>query len=561
MASRGAVTALLVAFGTSACALACGNVLGYDAIQFTGGSEEGLGGSGAEGVGGEGAEGGAAGQGAEGGEAGGGAEAGTGPGGGAGEAGSGGTGGDAGSAGSAGAPPDPPLVTGLDVTGVTVYQGVAIPIMKGGQAVTSRNGPVVRLRQAMVRVYVTPTADWQPRAVLARLQLEAGGQTIAPLELTLNVSGASNDQSLGSTFNFDVPGAQMTSDLNWSVTLFESGGSGPGSSGGARWPAQGTSPMGALDSRGNVKITIVPFQYNGDGSGRLPDTSQGQMDLVHRHFFVQYPAPDTEITVHGPVPFNSQFSPWGQGWDTLLNATCSLRQKEHPARNVYYYGMLAPASSFAKFCSGGCIAGLSNLAQSPNDDYTRCSIGLGFSGSESAVTATHEVGHAFGRSHAPCGGPDGVDPKYPYSGAKIGVWGYDLVGKSLKAPTSYVDFMAYCSPTWISDYTYRNIFNWLVAVNGLVKIVLPPGFPARWRSVLVRTGGSLAWGETTPLHTPPAGEPQEVTLLGAAGKVVGTSTGYLYPYEGMPGGTLLMPEPTDPSVKAIRIGSSAPLPL
>ena len=70
----------------------------------------------------------------------------------------------------------------------------------------------------------------------------------------------------------------------------------------------------------------------------------------------------------------------------------------------------------------------------------------------------HELGHNFGRLHAPCGNPSGLDGQYPYSGASIGVYGYDILSGVAKQ-SSLRDLMSYCDPSWISDYTYRNLLN------------------------------------------------------------------------------------------------------
>jgi hypothetical protein len=89
---------------------------------------------------------------------------------------------------------------------------------------------------------------------------------------------------------------------------------------------------------------------------------------------------------------------------------------------------------------------------------------VGFAGfpnnrNEASPTFTHEMGHNFGRQHAPCGGPSGVGP-YPYgSGASIGQWGLDPATGQLLSPTTYRDYMSYCGPEWTSDFTYRAIYD------------------------------------------------------------------------------------------------------
>jgi hypothetical protein len=71
---------------------------------------------------------------------------------------------------------------------------------------------------------------------------------------------------------------------------------------------------------------------------------------------------------------------------------------------------------------------------------------------------THEMGHNFGRYHSPCGTNNGVG-FYPYGGAVIGQWGFDIATSTLYNPGSNFDYMSYCAPEWTSDYTYRAVYD------------------------------------------------------------------------------------------------------
>ena len=124
-------------------------------------------------------------------------------------------------------------------------------------------------------------------------------------------------------------------------------------------------------------------------------------------------------------------------------------------------------------------------------------------------TIAHELGHNMNLRHAPCGGPAGLDPDYPYVDGTTGAWGYDVLTGSLVTPQNH-DLMSYCPPGWISDFhfvkalIYRrseerpvpaaraasatNLLLW-GEVNDLGEIVLHPAFAVEAPPVLPETGG------------------------------------------------------------------------
>ena len=230
----------------------------------------------------------------------------------------------------------------------------------------------------------------------------------------------------------------------------------------------------------------------------------------------------------------------GSGFDELLDAMVTLRVADKAPKELYYYGAFANASSFDSYCGGGCVTGLCGLSDDPNDATVRACVGVGFTGKYTADTMAHEVGHAHGRYHAPCGGAAGADAKYPYSGAKIGSWGYDVNTKALLSPTKYVDLMSYCEPTFISDYGFQQLIDRMSAVSGSKSIIGGDGATS-FRMVRVKGDGALTWGSELTLDEPLLSDPRTVTLEDAAGKTVASMTGHYYPYDHLPGGMLLVP--------------------
>ena len=85
----------------------------------------------------------------------------------------------------------------------------------------------------------------------------------------------------------------------------------------------------------------------------------------------------------------------------------------------------------------------------------------------SATTIAHELGHNMSLYHAPCGGAGGPDSSYPYPDGSIGTWGYDFRdGGRLVHPRVGRDLMTYCSPRWISDYSFTNALRYRLFDEG-----------------------------------------------------------------------------------------------
>lgn len=443
-------------------------------------------------------------------------------------------------------PSDPPvtglpLIANLGISEVAFFQGVKVSVAKSGTKVSSRVADVIAGREALVRVYVTPKSGWSGAAVKGELKLvsSAGSNTYSA---TLTPSTSSTDATLASTLNFSVPTGVLAPDTKYSVTLFAASGASSGDTSGARYPAGGATESLDAKSTGEVlKIKIVPVQYNADGSGRLPDISGAQIERYRQAFYAMYPAKRVEVTVRAPYAWSSPVSPTGSGFSTLLQAMVKLRAADGAPKDVYYYGAFMATSSFTSYCSGGCVTGLCGLLTYPSDATGRACVGVGFPGTDSAQTAAHEVGHAHGRAHAPCGTSD-YDTSFPYSGGVIGAWGYDLVSKKLYSPSTTKDFMSYCSPSWISDYNYKAIATRMTTVNGAADMIFPVDAPRHYRFVEVGADGKLTWGDRVELNEPPIAEPTTVKYVDASGNVLETATGAYYPYDDLPGGYMLVPE-------------------
>ena len=466
--------------------------------------------------------------------------------------------GTGGNGGGGGAAPQS-LVNGLRVSEVSIYQGLKIPLEVEGVPVDPRPTPVVQGREALLRVFVQPNPDWQPREVIVRLELSNSQGLVGAQEIRRVVNGGSVEADFMSAFNFDVAATDIAPDTTYSVGIYEVEPSQTAPSPGSRFPETGVAWLGALDDGPQIKMVLVPVQWNADGSGRLQDVSEAQVEKLRQQMYKMYPVRKVDIRVREPLSWNQNVSAFGQGWGELLQTVLYWRQddlKNNVASDdEYYYGMFNPSNSFFSYCQQGCVAGLSSGSVSPKDSFLRGSIGLGYPGEYTAGTFVHETGHAHGRLHAPCapfGQIQSVDPAFPYGDGGIGTWGYDLLTHQLIDPGgASKDMMGYCDPTWISDYTYTALFNRIAAVNGVADVItLAP--QKSWQTISIAADGSLAVGVPFRVRGTPDGEPREVEVTGPGGSSR-TVTGYFYPYSHIPGGMVLIPEPQEGD-RAVRIG-------
>ena len=143
-------------------------------------------------------------------------------------------------------------------------------------------------------------------------------------------------------------------------------------------------------------------------------------------------------------PTNAAALTGGNGngaWEAILGEMQALRVAEGSLRN--YFGIVKTS-----YTSG--IAGIS---------YIGGGASVGYDGASETEIISHELGHSWGRSHAPCGISGNTDPNYPYSRGNIGVYGMDVATATLYPPST-AEVMSYCHPQWISDYTYTGVYNW-----------------------------------------------------------------------------------------------------
>ncbi|MBX3222554.1 MAG: hypothetical protein KF795_18695 [Labilithrix sp.] len=473
------------------------------------------------------------------------------------------------------APPEPakpteepprPLVRGIAINEVAMFQAVKVPVMKAGAAVdaSSRKAPVVAKRTGMLRVYVAPGAGWKPRDVTAELRLVAGdGHKLPVVRDTKMILADSKEEDPTSTFNLEIPGESLPAGVTYQVALTAPDGEDPTQAheSDSRYPKDGSFESLGAETSGKLRVVLVPIKYDADGSGRVPAVGPTELELYRKTMMRLYPTSDVEVKARAPYSWTTQISSNGGGFSQVLRAVTQIRQEDQVEKDVYYYGLLTPRDSMSAYCQGGCVTGLSTVVDNPTAAGMRASVGIGFANTESANTMAHEIGHAHGRAHAPCGGPQGVDPRYPYQGGSIGTWGYDIFSKALISPAKGRDMMGYCRNEWVSDYTYNALFQRVAAISVEKKVANPMSSPpsaavkqaARYRVATVGDAGELAWDGDIDFASEDeldGADVRQATFYAESGAEVTSRAAKFFAFDHLPGGFVFVPK--DAALEAAR---------
>ena len=421
-----------------------------------------------------------------------------------------------------------PVEVDLALTGLEVTQSIQTPA----------NGvPLVAGRTTLARVYVTAVAGNVTTPFRVSLSAARGGANLGALYTTPRVlSGPSTRGALNSTFNFTLPTAWTTGDVTLTAMVDPDNAVAEMSKSNNQ-----TTRVLPFNEVPPLRITIVPVDYTHTPTGQF---YRGQAaDPISEWMRRAFPVPDVLISYHTPHFFSGDLR-YGSEWERLLREITErywLPEQGYGSPQIYY-ALVPIRNAGGRWFSSG-IAGIGWIG-------TRVSVGLDLGATvDTATLAAHEVGHNLGRRHAPCGNPAGVDRNYPYPDGSIGHYGVDVIDMRLYAPQTTWDLMSYCDPQWVSDYTYRGLYE-DQRVHGRLLAT------ARGDGLLVRA----AFGPDgaphllpvyplaqLPLGPPPAPGDFRLELLDAAGNVIAAHPARVL-------------EAEEPGVRARALAVSAPLP-
>jgi hypothetical protein len=406
--------------------------------------------------------------------------------------------------------PPTPLANLVAIDEIAAYQTVKISVVQGGAVVGKYGAPIVTAKPGVFRVFykLDPKKKFRQRTVEAELHLIAGTEKV--LKETKTIVTSSTEESFPSTFNFPFDEKTLGTATQYYVVLRDPALVDSGAEvSDVRFPTEGTQPLTVSSNPGGLNVVIVPIQYAFDGSNRLPETGQSQLDAMKSYLLDMYPVEKVSITVRStPLVWSDEVKANGNGWGELLGAIVDLRAQDAAPRSTYYVGAFQPKGTLSDYCGFGCVLGLAANVTGPFDIAERAVISIGYPGGQYDETVAHELGHVHGRYHSPCGGAQGTDPKYPYDGGSSGVAGYRISQASF-LPSDTYDMMGYCQPEWISDYTYKALFDRVSVVNGASMTgVLPT---ARWERLLIAEDGTIG-ARSSVVREEPGGEVRDVVV-------------------------------------------------
>jgi hypothetical protein len=307
--------------------------------------------------------------------------------------------------------------------------------------------PLVQNRDGYLRVFVVAneanSATPQVRVRLYVNGTQEGSPAVIPAP-SHAVPTSVNESALSNSWNVLVPGAMIKpglsilADVDPTQLITES------ERANNSFPESGTPLALTVKSLSQFFIRFIPVKQS--VNNLTGDVSNVNKDALLVKTVKIHPISSYSADVHATYTTTAPALTGGNGngaWQSILSEIQALRVAEASPRN--YFGIVKTS-----YTSG--IVGISYIGNGAS---------VGYDGSTAPEIISHELGHAWGRSHAPCGVSGTTDPGYPYSSGNIGVYGLDVSTTTLYSPAT-AEVMSYCHPQWISDYTYTAVYNWRV---------------------------------------------------------------------------------------------------
>ena len=448
------------------------------------------------------------------------------------------------------APTPPKSFSNLEIVGIEVTQATQFFRLRQDLLPIVENFvPLVANKPTVIRVYVNLSASPSysiPSQVTGKLSYNTnpGSQLISwsPINgpIATMPSSAIDRGNANHTLNFRVPAADCLGLKTFTVEVFD-----PAKPFITAYSSQLETFKVGFELSNWPNIHGVLIRYTG-GNTNISEPSN--IDLIDALALVAraYPISGLNFASFDVIEFDGDLTlppgnSCGPGWDKLVNILLNMRSASNTKNVRDVYVGLIPRAVPTSFVGGCSIIGKG--------------VAVGYVGDP--VTFLQEIGHAFGRMHAPCGNPPNPDPNYPiyyedftldpalskykfypsYPSASIGTYGFDIVTSQVFDPKVFSDFMSYCHvwwsrvSQWVSPYTYLGLKD--AILSSTVATNFPrPGIADVVRDYLYLNFRMYRDGKVELLpsfhllgHQPSKGSsppaPVSFDLLGDDGRVIG----------------------------------------
>lgn len=348
------------------------------------------------------------------------------------------------------------------ITGAQFTQGVqtadgSIPMVLSGNA-------------AVVNVLIRGAAPAPVRMqVVLRIFDAAGAVVRTDTALTTGMIGPTPTYASPSA-QFLVALAVLKAGMRWQVIRDPKRIAPDDSTATDVFPRTGTAPLAVVDVPPlNIRFVPITLSAYGNATGAVSTDNLKQYLWTLRSV---HPLGVVNAHVGPPLVTNASFGTAPSGgaagfWQQVIAELDLARIADPVEPDANWYGVVVPPRGFNYTVFGGMSYVPTSSSNTGPGTRTSASVQLNwfFDPTKARDLVAHELGHTFGRSHAPCGSAvPPLDPTFPTVGGTIEQVGHDVYGwanglasSAETIPETTGDVMGYCNPVWASAYTYRAV--------------------------------------------------------------------------------------------------------
>jgi hypothetical protein len=340
---------------------------------------------------------------------------------------------------------------------------------QGVQAADGSIPMVLNGNAAVLNVVMSATGAAGTAGQLALTLTASNGSVVHRDTVVLGTVSGTAASFANPSAQFLVPATVLRDGLKWQVTRDPKHIAVDDSAANDVFPRTAPATMATV-TLPPLRIRFVPITLTAHGNvtGNVsPGNVSAYLPTVSR--IVPYGELQTSVATTFSSGASFGAMPSGgeqQFWVQLLGELDVARVADNATRGTYWLGVVAPPAGFTSTAFGGFSFITNSPSASGPGTRTNLVVQTGWFNNtgQTADLVAHELGHAFGRRHSPCGGPSGVDGAYPYPDGRIGVAGHDVrswaTGAATRAEVKVAtigDVMGYCFPQWASPYTYGDM--------------------------------------------------------------------------------------------------------